>query len=57
LAAQYARENKKPYLGICLGMQCVVIEYMRNVLGVKVRRRGKKREEEGRRGEKRNFTL
>ena len=28
-------------------MQCVVIEYMRNVLGVKVRRRGKKREEEG----------
>ena len=33
-------------------MQCVVIEYMRNVLGVKVRRRGKKRKEEGRRRKK-----
>lgn len=32
LAAQYARENKKPYLGICLGMQIAVIEYCRNVL-------------------------
>lgn len=30
---QYARENKIPYLGICLGMQVVVIEYARNVLG------------------------
>ena len=33
LAAQYARENKIPYLGICLGMQIAVIEYARNVLG------------------------
>lgn len=30
---QYARENKVPYLGICLGMQVAVIEYARNVLG------------------------
>jgi CTP synthase len=29
---QFARENKIPFLGICLGMQCVVIEYARNVL-------------------------
>ena len=34
LAAQYARENKVPYLGICLGMQIAVIEYSRNVLGI-----------------------
>ena len=33
LAAQYAREQNKPYLGICLGMQIAVIEYARNVLG------------------------
>ncbi|HKM38222.1 MAG TPA: CTP synthase [Thiopseudomonas sp.] len=33
LAAQYARENKIPYLGICLGMQVAVIEFARNVLG------------------------
>ncbi|MCH5303576.1 MAG: CTP synthase [Ruminococcus sp.] len=32
-AAQYARENNIPYLGICLGMQTAVIEYARNVLG------------------------
>jgi len=30
----YARENKIPYLGICLGMQSVVIEFARNVLGL-----------------------
>jgi len=35
LAVQYARENKVPYLGICLGMQSVVIEFARNVLGLK----------------------
>lgn len=29
---RYARENKIPYFGICLGMQCAVIEYARNVL-------------------------
>ncbi|GIL87264.1 hypothetical protein Vretimale_1778 [Volvox reticuliferus] len=34
LAANYARINKKPYLGICLGMQIAVIEYVRNVLGL-----------------------
>ena len=34
-AAKYARENKIPYLGICLGMQVAVIEYARNVLGLK----------------------
>jgi CTP synthase len=33
LAAKYARENKKPYLGICLGMQTAVIEFARSVLG------------------------
>lgn len=32
-AIKYARENKKPFFGICLGMQCAVIEYGRNVLG------------------------
>ncbi|HIT85441.1 MAG TPA: CTP synthase [Candidatus Ornithomonoglobus intestinigallinarum] len=35
LAAQYARENKIPYFGICLGMQIAVVEYARNVLGYK----------------------
>jgi len=34
MAVQYARENKVPYLGICLGMQSVVIEFARNVLGL-----------------------
>ncbi|MFZ9034841.1 MAG: CTP synthase [Francisellaceae bacterium] len=33
-AVQYARENKIPYLGICLGMQVAVIEYARHVLGL-----------------------
>ena len=33
-AIKYARENDKPTLGICLGMQCMVIEYARNVLGL-----------------------
>lgn len=33
LAAQYARENKIPYLGLCLGMQLMCIEFARNVLG------------------------
>ena len=35
LAAKYARENGVPYFGICLGMQIAVIEYARNVLGIK----------------------
>jgi CTP synthase len=35
LTAKYARENRVPYLGICLGMQIAVIEFARNVLGVK----------------------
>jgi CTP synthase len=34
-AVQYARENNVPFLGICLGMQMAVIEYSRNVLGLK----------------------
>ncbi|PIT96638.1 CTP synthase [Candidatus Campbellbacteria bacterium CG10_big_fil_rev_8_21_14_0_10_35_52] len=32
---QWARENKKPYFGICYGMQLAIIEYSRNVLGMK----------------------
>lgn len=35
IAARYARENKIPYLGICLGMQVAMIEYARNVAGIK----------------------
>ena len=31
---QYVRENKIPFLGICLGMQMTVVEYARNVLGI-----------------------
>lgn len=34
-AIQYARENKIPFLGICLGMQMAVIEFARNVVGLK----------------------
>jgi CTP synthase len=34
-AVKYARENKIPFLGICLGMQCAVIEFARNVVGLK----------------------
>jgi len=34
-AVEYARVNKIPFLGICLGMQCAVIEYARNVLNMK----------------------
>ncbi len=33
LAVQYARENKIPFFGICLGLQCAVIEFARNVCG------------------------
>jgi CTP synthase len=32
-AARYARENKIPYLGLCLGMQVMVIEYARHIFG------------------------
>ncbi len=35
LAAKYARENKIPYLGICLGMQLAIIEFARNICGIK----------------------
>lgn len=35
LAVQYAREKKIPFFGICLGMQCAVVEFGRNVLGLK----------------------
>lgn len=34
LAARFARENNVPFLGICLGLQCAVIEFARNVLGL-----------------------
>jgi len=33
-AIRYARENRVPYFGICLGMQCAVIEFARNVCGL-----------------------
>jgi CTP synthase len=33
LAAKYARENDIPFFGVCLGMQCAVIEFARNILG------------------------
>ncbi len=35
IAGRYARENKVPYLGLCLGMQTMCIEFARNVLGLK----------------------
>ena len=35
LAAQYARKNKIPYLGLCLGSQIMAIEFARNVCGLK----------------------
>lgn len=34
-AIKHARENNLPFLGICLGMQCAVVEFARNVLGLK----------------------
>ncbi|MXV78674.1 CTP synthase [Candidatus Poribacteria bacterium] len=34
-AVQYARENSIPYFGLCLGMQCLVIEFARNVANLK----------------------
>ncbi|WP_111599961.1 CTP synthase [Chitinophaga skermanii] len=34
-AIQYARENQLPFFGICLGMQMAVVEYARNVIGLK----------------------
>jgi len=34
LASRYARENNVPFFGICLGMQCAVVEFARNVLGL-----------------------
>ncbi|MBO6266575.1 MAG: CTP synthase [Acidaminococcaceae bacterium] len=34
-AVRYAREHKIPFFGICLGMQCAVIEFARNVCGIK----------------------
>jgi CTP synthase len=35
IAARFARENKIPYLGLCLGLQIAVVEYARNVCGIK----------------------
>ena len=34
-ALRFARENKIPTLGLCLGLQCMVIEYSRNIAGIK----------------------
>jgi CTP synthase len=34
-AVKFARENKIPFLGLCLGMQCAVVEFARNVCGLK----------------------
>jgi CTP synthase len=34
-AIEYARENKIPFFGICLGLQCAVVEFARNVCGMK----------------------
>ncbi|ODQ80536.1 hypothetical protein BABINDRAFT_160807 [Babjeviella inositovora NRRL Y-12698] len=34
-AAKWAREHKVPYLGVCLGLQIAVIEFVRNVVGIK----------------------
>lgn len=34
LAVKYARENNIPFLGVCLGLQCAVVEFARNVLGL-----------------------
>ena len=33
LAAHFARDHKVPYLGLCLGLQCAVIEFAREVIG------------------------
>ncbi|MHB8840411.1 MAG: CTP synthase [Candidatus Aquicultor sp.] len=33
-AVRFARENKIPFLGVCLGLQCAVVEYARNVVGL-----------------------
>lgn len=33
LSVKYARENKVPFLGICLGLQCAVVEFARNIIG------------------------
>ncbi len=35
VAARYARENNVPFFGLCLGLQCAVVEYARSVLGLK----------------------
>lgn len=35
LAIQWLRENSKPFLGLCLGLQCAVIEFARNVISLK----------------------
>lgn len=35
IAIKFARENKIPFFGICLGMQCAIIEFARNVCGLK----------------------
>ena len=42
-AIRYVREHDIPCLGICLGMQCMVIEFARNVLGMEHRRSEERR--------------
>ena len=51
IAVKYARENRLPFFGICLGMQMAVIEFARNVLGFKeaIHRNGSKYNRSGNR--------
>lgn len=35
MAIEYVRKNNVPFLGICLGMQAAVVEYARNICGIK----------------------
>ena len=35
LTSKFARENNVPFLGICLGLQCVIIDFARHVCGIK----------------------
>ncbi len=48
VAAKYARENKVPFLGVCFGFQLAVIEFCRNVLGIKDANSAEFEEEAGR---------
>ena len=50
-AAQFARENKVPFLGLCLGMQVATIEFARNVCGLEGREQHRVRPRRGRPGD------